>query len=216
MLGPGASAEVTERLLAELNTLTCGDDAAHWAHRRLRAKNDLTVSDAEQVDMAFQAKLATFGDGDHVEISATTPETRKTLRGPRPAEPVNSLRSKTIDKSVLAVPEPRRIRDRDHVRSVAKQPCLICGRQPSDAHHLRFAQARALGRKTSDEFTVPLCRGHHREVHRCGDEAAWWKKTGIDPTISARVLWLASHPLPRAIGRTSSGPEMDAVPQSSE
>ena len=61
---------------------------------------------------------------------------------------------------------------------MAKQPCLICGRRPADPHHLRFAQHRALGRKVSDEFTVPLCRGHHREVHRCGDEAAWWKKAG--------------------------------------
>jgi hypothetical protein len=47
----------------------------------------------------------------------------------------------------------------------------------------------------SDEFTVPLCRGHHREVHRCGDEAAWWKKTGIDPAVPARALWLETHPL---------------------
>jgi hypothetical protein len=70
-------------------------------------------------------------------------------------------RSKVIDKSALALPEPRRVRDRDHVKSVAKQPCLICGRRPSDAHHLRFAQSKALGHKVSDEFTVPLCRGHH-------------------------------------------------------
>src|SRR6202023_622995 len=70
-------------------------------------------------------------------------------------------------KSTLLLAEPRRVRDREHVRYVAKQPCLICGRMPSDPHHLRFAQARALGRKASDEFTVPLCRGHHRGVHRC-------------------------------------------------
>jgi hypothetical protein len=57
-------------------------------------------------------------------------------------------------------------------------------------------QHRALGRKVSDEFTVPLCRGHHREVHRCGDEAAWWQKAGVDPAASARALWLQTHPLP--------------------
>ena len=79
---------------------------------------------------------------------------------------------------------------------MAKKPCLICGRRPADAHHLRFAQHRALGRKVSDEFTVPLCRGHHREAHRCGDEAAWWKNAGVDPTITARALWLETHPLP--------------------
>ena len=105
-------------------------------------------------------------------------------------------RSSVIDKSMLALPEARRVRDHEHVRHVTQQPCLICGRRPSDAHHLRFAQSRALSRKVSDEFTVPLCRGHHREVHRSGDEAAWWEKAGIDPTVVARALWLETHPLP--------------------
>ena len=112
-------------------------------------------------------------------------------------------RRAAIDKTVLALPAPRRIRDREHVKSVAKQPCLVCGRRPADAHHLRFAQSPALGRKVSDEFTVPLCRGHHREVHRCGDEAAWWNKTGIDPTAAARALWLKTHPLPSTISLRS-------------
>ena len=43
---------------------------------------------------------------------------------------------------------------------------------------------------------MPLCRGHHREAHRCGDEAAWWKNAGVDPTTTARALWLETHPLP--------------------
>jgi len=103
---------------------------------------------------------------------------------------------------VLTLPEPRRVRDREHVRYVTRQSCLICGRQPSDAHHLRFAQSRALSRKASDEFTVPLCRVHHREVHRSGDEAAWWGKAGIDPTAAARTLWLETHPLPTISDKT--------------
>ena len=115
----------------------------------------------------------------------------------RPAEPPGTPMGRHRQEP-LDHPEPRRFRDKDHVKFVAKQPCLICGRRPSDAHHLRFAQHRALGRKVSDEFTVPLCRGHHREVHRCGDEAAWWKKAGIDPTVPARALWLETHPLPTA------------------
>ncbi len=103
-----------------------------------------------------------------------------------------------MDEGLLALPEPRRFRDNTHCKFVAKQPWLICGRKPADAHHLRFAQHRALGRKVSDEFVVPLCRGHHREAHRCGDEAGWWKKAGIDPTVPARALWLETHPLPTA------------------
>ena len=94
---------------------------------------------------------------------------------------------------------------------MAKQACLICGRRPADAHHLRFAQHRALGRKVSDEFTVPLCRGHHREAHRCGDEAAWWKKAGVDPTITARALWLETHPLPTTSDKWASTADLPAV-----
>jgi len=102
-------------------------------------------------------------------------------------------RSKGIDKSLLQLPEARRVRDREHVKLVAQQPCL-------NAHHLRFAQNKAMARKASDEFTVPLCRGHHREAHRSGDEAAWWENIGIDPTVTARSLWLKSHPLPADLG----------------
>jgi hypothetical protein len=94
-----------------------------------------------------------------------------------------------VDKSVLAIAAPRRYRNREHLRTIIKQPCLVCGRKPSDPHHLRFAQPKALGRKSSDEFTVPLCRVHHREVHRAGDERAWWKAAGIDPLKVARKFW---------------------------
>ncbi len=72
---------------------------------------------------------------------------------------------------------------------------VVCGRQPSDAHHLRSAQPRALSRKVSDEFTVPLCRIHHREVHRGGDEAAWWNRFGVEPHLVAAALWAQTRPV---------------------
>jgi hypothetical protein len=82
-----------------------------------------------------------------------------------------------IDKSQLVLSEPKRLRNKAHLKFVASQPCLICGRQPSDPHHLRFAQPRALGLKVSDEFTVLLCRGHHRQLHQAGNEETWWGRT---------------------------------------
>jgi hypothetical protein len=94
-----------------------------------------------------------------------------------------------IDKSTLAIGEPKRIRCREHLRYVASQPCVICGRSPSHAHHVRYAQRRGLGIKASDEFAVPLCRIHHRLVHRVGNEAAWWQDAGIDPIKAASKLW---------------------------
>src|SRR6185369_15057788 len=98
-----------------------------------------------------------------------------------------------IDKSSLPLPEPKRRRDKSHLRFVASQPCIVCGRHPSDPHHLRFAQPRALGVKVSDEFTVPLCRGHHRQLHQAGNEVAWWEALKIDALRTARQLWEQTH-----------------------
>jgi hypothetical protein len=98
-----------------------------------------------------------------------------------------------IAKNVLTISEPRRHRDKAHLKFVASQPCLVCGRSPADAHHLRFTQPRAMGRKVSDEFTVPLCRTHHRDVHRYGDEQAWWGATSIDPVEVWRKLWASTR-----------------------
>jgi Rad52/22 family double-strand break repair protein len=113
---------------------------------------------------------------------------------PSPAQESSKLEPAKIDKSILALAEPRRRRDKSHLRFVAAQPCLVCGRHPSDPHHLRFAQPRALGIKVSDEFTVPLCRGHHRQLHQAGNEIAWWKTMNIDALPVARQLWEQTHP----------------------
>jgi hypothetical protein len=98
-----------------------------------------------------------------------------------------------IQKSELTISEPRRLRDKIHLKFVAAQPCLICGRSPADAHHLRFTQPRAMGRKVSDEFTVPLCRTHHRDNHSFGDEVAWWERRAVDPIVTSRMLWVATR-----------------------
>jgi hypothetical protein len=214
ILSAEASAELRDRFLAEIDKLGSGDDAANWAHRNLCAKNGQTAADAKCVEEAFEVRLAAFAA--HAADQPATPQGPEQLSRPHLWHPRGGEKrslSKLIDKTVLPRPEPRRVRDRDHVKSVARKPCLICGRQPSDAHHLRFAQSRALGRKVSDEFTVPLCRGHHREVHGCGDEAAWWKNVGINPTVSARALWLASHPLPVPAEEESHSSELASSAQ---
>lgn len=92
--------------------------------------------------------------------------------------------------SVVPLPRPARRREPEHLRFVATQPCLLCGRTPSDAHHLKFAQPRAMSRKVSDEFTVPLCRTHHRQLHDSGNEIAWWIDMDIDPLPIAHEMWL--------------------------
>ena len=94
-----------------------------------------------------------------------------------------------IDKSALHLSEPKRIRNKEHLKFVASQPCLVCDRRPAHAHHIKFAQAKALGRKVSDEFTVPLCEIHHQHLHQTGDERDWWKVHKVDPLAVASKLW---------------------------
>ena len=98
-----------------------------------------------------------------------------------------------IDKSLLTLSEPKRHRSKDHLRFVARQPCLVCGRTPSHAHHVRYAQPKGLAIKVSDEFTVPLCAIHHTENHTTGDERRWWQERKIDPLPVAEQLWRESN-----------------------
>ncbi|GAB9162707.1 DUF968 domain-containing protein [Bradyrhizobium sp. 1200_D9_N1_1] len=97
------------------------------------------------------------------------------------------------EQAGLAFPkEPPRRRSKDHLAFIRSQGCLVCQKTPADAHHLKFAQPRTLGRKVSDEFTVPLCRSHHQSLHRHGNERAWWTNLQIAPLPIAKELWDAS------------------------
>jgi hypothetical protein len=190
--------------LIPLNRRSCGtscslrwkniasaDLAATWASEALVAKNSLTIADAKLVEDAFERRLPELPSSDSAAPSnggSSVPE----IAGPQETlahENTDAAHAKSIDKSMLRVAAPRRYRNREHLRYVAQQACLVCGRKPSDPHHLGFTQPRALGRKVSDEFAVPLCRGHHRAVHRSRDERAWWRQAGIDPIKVARRLW---------------------------
>jgi hypothetical protein len=184
------SALQRDRLLAELDGLQRADEAANWAHRSMPAKNTLTAADAQLIEAGFRSKLSAFGDEPTGEPSEAA-EAREQIAGPNPAATKPSVADPKIPRNgrVRVVTKTIRLRDKDHRKFVSTQPCVVCGRSPADAHHLRFAQPRALGRKVSDEFTVPVCRAHHRELHRHGDEASWWKAIKLDPLPIALRLW---------------------------
>jgi hypothetical protein len=164
---------------AELASITTFDSAAEWAKRIIPIKNSLTSEHAREVEAVLEGKIGNLGNAfegtqPSTEISSIT----------CPAQPDNDAGSlATKDRSTLTFGHTPRRRNKSHLKFVASQACLLCGRRPSDAHHLRFAQPQAMGRKVSDEFTVPLCRTHHRQLHRAGDEIGWWK--AIKPDLSA-------------------------------
>jgi hypothetical protein len=98
-----------------------------------------------------------------------------------------------VDRTLLSLPEPRRVRDPAHLRFIGSLPCLVCGRTPSHAHHLRFAQPRAMGSKVSDEWAIPLCVTHHRALHDVGSEETWCAERGIGVKAEAECLWQESQ-----------------------
>ena len=181
-LSPDASESLQRRLIAELERLEGTDALAAWAQRALPLKNQLSTADAQVVEAGFAAKLAVLGGA-----APKNHEANGHGGQPRRSEPGSN--------EVTVIGKPVRERDRDHLRFVAAQPCLVCGRTPSDPHHIKFAEQRAMGRRVSDRFTVPICRLHHRELHRRGNERAWWQRYGIDPLAIAETLWGRSHTL---------------------
>jgi hypothetical protein len=203
LLSSGESAALRDRLLGEIAGLQSVESATNWAQGALAAKNQLTALHAKLLEEAFEKKLSELLPSESAEVVNVDPPEGFSAGGQeigKMDEP--SVDQVGIDKSVLTVAAPRRYRNREHLRYVAQQACLVCGRKPSDPHHLGFTQPRALGRKVSDEFAVPLCRGHHRAVHRSRDERGWWRQAGIDPIKVARRLWKAT----RGLGQQRSQP----------
>ena len=181
-LSADASANLRNRLIAELEQLVDPEALAIWAQRALPLKIQLATADAQTVEAAFAARLSQLGN------AAARPESDQANghHGQSPSTEINA-------EGVIAIGKPVRERDRDHLKFVTSQPCLVCGRTPSDAHHIKFAEQRAMGRKVSDKFTVPICRLHHRELHRRGNERVWWEAQGIDPLPIATSLWEKTH-----------------------
>jgi DNA recombination protein Rad52 len=118
--------------------------------------------------------------------------TRRDEAGAETGEPVGGEPA-SVDKSVLRLGVPKRIRDADHLAYVRSLPCLICARTPSEPHHLRFVQPRGMSSKPSDEWTVPLCLLHHRALHDAGSEERWWEEQHIDARAEAERLWREGH-----------------------
>jgi len=192
VLDAANSNQLRDQLLAEIGDLKDGEDLALWAHRRLPSKNTLVADDARAIETAYQARLegAARTDPDALPTSAAKPTPMTET----------SEAAATVESAVGYLAKPVRRRSKAHLLFVGAQPCLICRRVPSDAHHLKFAQTRGRSIKVSDEFTVPLCRVHHQELHRHGNEAAWWANLHIAPLQIAKQLWQTS-PIHDGTGR---------------
>ena len=162
VLGMQLSASLRESLIEQLATINSADEAAAWACRNLPAKNTLTAADAKIVEERFQTRLSTISDGQVPDgtTPAGTPDGLAPDRPPHAVPDKNlvstgradantsqraSMRAQKRSRSGVAhaLGKTVRLRDNDHRKFVLRQPCLVCGRLPSDPHHLTFAQPRA-------------------------------------------------------------------------
>jgi len=192
------SIELLNRLLRELALREDSEGLLAWAKSSLPLKNTLVEVDARILETAYQKR---FEETALPDIYLDDERPVLAVRGTPSEEPhpetagdVYSIPGLSPGEQVeLAFPkEPSRRRSKDHLAFVRSQGCLVCRKSPADAHHLKFAQPRALGRKVSDEFTVPLCRSHHHSLHRHGNEKAWWTDVQIAPLPIAKELWDSS------------------------
>jgi hypothetical protein len=229
LLNRQLSAEQTERLLGQLAAICSDDELDLWVTTTLPLKNMLLEEDARKVEAAFRHKAET--------ISLQPGQTTSLGVGEPPAsdqaEPPFSPASVTVSTPTRGIPtteqepaqqlafpkESPRQRNKAHLAFVRGQPCLVCKQTPSDAHHVKFAQARTLSRKVSDEFTVPLCRLHHQDLHRQGNEKGWWANMQLSPLPIAKELWATTlvhnsappSAAPKGVRSSDLGPE--ALPQ---
>ena len=214
---PEASVRQRDELLVELRSIASFDDAAEWAKRIIPIKNALTSGHARDVEAALEVKLAQLEEPvggadqtaqartDSLNLDSSPPSTAEvSATGSVTPHAPGSTSPRQFDN--FAATKTRRRRDKRHREFVAAQACVICGSQPSDAHHLRFAQPRGLSLKVSDEFTVPLCRPHHRDLHRTSNEIRWWAQFGIQPMSVAYKLWNQTHPVP--VSENPAGPDV--------
>ena len=192
ILGRELSEQLRDELLAEIRALKNSEGLALWAHRRLSAKNTLTEVDSRVIEKAYQTILETSAS-DNLEQIVTTSAPILSVVDQIPSHgPMADQDARTASPSTRpALNKTIRRRSKPHLLFVGAQPCLICAQTPCDAHHLKFAQTKAMGRKVSDEFTVPLCRKHHHELHQHGNEMAWWANVKISPLEIAKMLWEA-------------------------
>jgi ERF superfamily len=196
VLSTDHSQALRDRLVAELSDVKSADEAADWVQNNLPAKNTLTSADAETLEASFREHLFTIeGTPAGAGISALVDNSsvEHSQNQSQALDPEKPALTASVVRRRRLTPKTIRLRDKEHCRFVATQPCVVYGRAPSEAHHIRFAQPRALGRKVSDEYTVPVCRVHHRELHDHGDEASWWAGIGIDPLPMALQLWHRSR-----------------------
>ena len=190
VLATDQSNALRDRLVAGLKS---ADEAADWVHENLPTKNTLAVADAETVEASFRERSSRSRE------DSQAPGYRRLLTTQAPHTCRNKAKPSAVRRRLL------RQRQSSDTNAPLRRPCVCAARSTADSSprnpassvaarpskHITLASPH-LGRKVSDEYTVPVCRVHHRDLYGYGDEASWWVGIGIDPLPIALELWQRS------------------------
>ena len=181
----GASEKLRRQLLSELEELQDLDALDSWAHARL-AKNQLSAKDAQAVEAAFAARLSAG--------SVSQSRWRRLTTEREPDSALAAAERARIDRKSLSSANPCANASATHLRFVAKQPCLVCGRSPA-MPIICGLRNPAVSASRSATSSPSRCAGY--TIANCTDaarNATGGRKPVSSPSVLARKLWLETHP----------------------
>lgn len=199
-------------------------NAAEWVMHTVRLA--LSLPEGHQLSLPELCWWATLNNV--IDLMPESPA-RRVLKLPKPAPLVGVLKESAIapyrpasdilqevakqvvelaidpetPESFMLRPKRRRWVNEPYTRWVKTQPCLCCGKQADDPHHLIGYGQGGMATKTHDLFTLPLCRKHHDELH--ADTNAFERRYGTQPELLLRILDRALAIGVIATGRKNSG-----------
>jgi len=99
------------------------------------------------------------------------------------------------------------MKSRAYRQYISTIPCLICGNPEVQVHHLLRTGEHGIGKKSGDEWCVPLCVRHHDQLHRNGDEVIFFGLHGFDYVkvkrwcLNGSQAWIKIHGEPKSGGK---------------
>lgn len=111
-------------------------------------------------------------------------------------KPPPRLKERGVVKREKTPAQKRPGNDPAYLNKVRELPCCVCGIYPVEAHHIKSAGGRGIGKRTDDKWAIPLCHDHHiNGVERVGSrkEVQWFSKYGINPIELAQGLYASRH-----------------------
>lgn len=90
----------------------------------------------------------------------------------------------------MLIPKQNFIRDKNHLAFIRKLPCIVCGKSPCEAAHIRTNSGAGTGIKPGDDRVVPLCTMCHKKQHATSEVKFYYPYGGWErAVVLAKALY---------------------------